>query len=347
MHKVAVIGTGFISTEKHLPAWLTLRRNAEVVALCDVDKDRSEQVARKFNVPSVYDDVQAMLENEGPDFVDICTPPRTHADIAVTALQAGAHVLIEKPMAVSIEECDRIIEAAHESDKEVCIVHSELFYPCFIQARERVARGDIGDFKGMRIFRATPVDYMTSIPDHWANRLPGGVIGETGPHVVYLTLAFINPVQKLWVDGRKLTSEYPWSPFDDYRLELMGEHTTSSAVLTYTNKHWAARVDIWGSDGMFKVDLQSKTLIHYERTSLSPKWIGFSAISEARQIAASTLSTAARVLSGRFRNTHNILIREFFERTVKGLPSPVTAQEGREAVRVMNLIADRLDAVKR
>ena len=345
MHKVAVIGTGFISAEKHLPAWLTLRRQAQVVALCDVDKGRSEQVARRFNVPSVHDDVQTMLEKERPDFVDICTPPRTHADIAVMALQADAHVLIEKPMAVSVEECDRIIEAARESGKEVCVVHSELFYPCVIQARERVARGDIGDFKGMRILRATPVDYMTSLPDHWANRLPGGVIGETGPHVVYLTLAFINPIQELWVDARKLTSAYPWSPFDDYRLELMGKDTSSSAVLTYTNRHWAAQVDIWGSDGMFKVDLQSKTLVRYDRISLSPGTIGFSVVSEARQIVASTLSTAARVLSGRFRNTHNILIREFFDRTVKGLPSPVPAQEGREAVRVMNLIAERLEAV--
>ena len=343
MYKVAVVGTGFISVRRHLPAWLRQRRSARVTALCDVDKTRAEQVAAEFNVPGAYDSVEAMLDAEKPDFVDICTPPRTHADIAVMALEAGAHVLIEKPMAIDVQECDRIIDASSASDREVCIVHSELFYPCYIEARERVAAGDIGEFRGMRTFRSTPRDYMTSIPDHWANRLPGGVIGETGPHVVYSTLAFINPIQDIWVHARKQMPEYPWSPFDDYRLELVGADATNSAALTYANDHWAAQVDIWGSDGMLKVDLQSKTLIRYDRASLSPRVIGYSAMSEAAQTAASTLSTAAGVLAGRFRNTHDILIREFLNRTLLGLASPVTAQEGRETVRVMSLIAERLD----
>ena len=342
MYKIAIVGMGFISVEKHLPAWIGLKRAAKVAALVDVDIRRAEKVARQFNVPGAYVDFLAMLDAENPDFVDICTPPRTHADLAVMALEAGAHVLIEKPMAMNVEECDRIIEAAAAAKRQVCIVHSELFYPPVVAARKLVAEGEIGDFKGMRIFRATPVGYMTSIPDHWANRLPGGVIGETGPHVVYLTLAFINPIQDLWVAGSKLTPEYPWTPFDDYRLELVGANGTSSAVLTYANDHWAAQVDIWGSEGMLKVDLQSKTLVRNERASLSPKTVGVSAMREALQIAGSTLSTAASVLTGRFRNTHSIVISEFFDRTVRGLPAPVSAGDGRETVRVMNLIADRL-----
>lgn len=345
MYKIAIVGTGFISVEKHLPAWTGLKRAAKVVALIDVDIGRAEKVARQFDVPGVYGDFRAMLDVEKPDFVDICTPPRTHVGLAVVALEAGAHVLIEKPMAMNVQECDRIIEAAEAAKRQVCIVHSELFYAPVVAARKLVAEGEIGDFKGMRIFRATPVGYMTSIPDHWANRLPGGVIGETGPHVVYLTLAFINPIQDLWVEGRKLTSEYPWSPFDDYRLELMGANGTSSAVLTYTNDHWAAQVDIWGSEGMLRVDLQSKTLVRLERASLTPRTLGASAMNEALQIAGGTLSTAASVLTGRFRNTHSIVIREFFDRTVRGLPSPVSAQEGRETVRVMNLIAERLEGL--
>ena len=342
MHKVAVIGTGFISTNRHLPAWLRLRRRAMVAAVCDADKDRAESVAREFGIESTYDNVEQLLDEEKPDFVDICTPPSTHADLTVTALEAGAHVLIEKPMAMNVQECDRIIDAAGTAKRQVCVVHSELFYPPVVAARKLVADGKIGDFRGMRIFRATPVGYMTSIPNHWANRLPGGVIGETGPHVVYLTLAFISPIQDLWVSGRKLASEYAWSPFDDYRLEMTGTNGTSSAVLTYANDQWAAQVDIWGSRGMLKIDLQSKTLVHHKRNNLSPKTLGISAMSEAIQIGRSTLSTATNVLTGRFRNTHSILIGEFFNRTVRGLPTPVSAEEGRETVRIMNLIADRL-----
>ena len=343
MEKVAVIGTGFISVDKHLPAWRRLRPSARVVALCDLDRDSAERAARRFDVPSAYDDVRDMLEREKPDFVDICTPPRTHADIAAMALEAGAHVLIEKPMAMSVEECDRIIEAETESGKRVGVVHSELFYPPLVEARKRVQRGDIGEFKGMRILRSVSVDYMTANADHWANRLPGGVIGETGPHLVYHTLAFINPIRHVWVHARKLMPQYPWSPFDDYRIELIGEHATSSIVFSCTNHHWAAPIDIWGSDGLLRVDLQGKTLVRSDRPDLSPKTIGISSIREAAQIAVGTFTTSARFLAGRFRNTHEILIEEFFDRAVRGLAPPVTSQEGRETVRVMNTIVGRLD----
>ena len=96
---------------------------------------------------------------------------------------------------------------------------------------------------------------------------------------------------------------------------------------------------------MLRVDLQSKTLTRLERASLTPRTLGASAMSEALQIAGGTLSTAASVLTGRFRNTHSVVIREFFDRTVRELPSPVSAQEGRETVRVMNLIAERLEGL--
>ena len=343
MKKVAVVGTGFISTERHLPAWLRLRPAARVAALCDLDRDGAERAARRFDVPSAYDDVEEMLEREKPDFVDVCTPPRTHADIAVMALNAGAHVLIEKPMAMSVEECDRIIEAEAESGRRVCVAHSELFYPPLAEARKRVRRGDIGEFKGMRILRSVSVDYMTANADHWANRLPGGVIGEAGPHLVYHTLAFINPIRGVWVHARKLMPQYPWSPFDDYRIELIGEHATSSIVFSCVNHHWAAPIDIWGSKGLLRVDLQGKTLVRSDRPDLSPKTVGVSSVREAMQIASGTLTTAARLLAGRFRNTHEILIGEFFDRAARGLAPPVTAQDGRETVRVMNAIVDRLD----
>ena len=120
-------------------------------------------------------------------------------------------------------------------------------------------------------------------------------------------MAFINPIHEAWVHARKQMNEYPWSPFDDYRLELMGADATSSAVLTYTNEHWAAQMDIWGSEGMLKIDLQSKTLVRYDRVSLSPRVIGYSAMSEAAQTAGSTLLTAADSFShggSAIRTTH-------------------------------------------
>ena len=122
----------------------------------------AEAVSREFGVPAAYDDIQQMLETERPDFVDICTPPSTHAGIAVAALRADAHVLIEKPMATKVEDCERIIEAERESKGQVDVAHTDLFHQCVIEAHKRVKRGDIGDFTGMRIFYCTPVTLMTA-----------------------------------------------------------------------------------------------------------------------------------------------------------------------------------------
>ncbi len=224
------------------------------------------------------------------------------------------------------------------------MAHTDLFHPSVIEARQRITRGDIGDFTGMRVFYSTPVTLWTTDPGHFANRLPGGSVGETGPHVVYLARSFIGPIRDVWVRGRKVLPQYPWSPFEDYRLELMGDHATCSAALTYTSKHSAYLVELWGTDGVLKIDMQSKVLVNYDRVNQSPRGIGFSAVGEAARIASSAFANGVSYLTGRFRNTHDRLIREFFERSANGLPPIATAEDGLETVRVMSVISERLQA---
>ncbi len=342
--KVGIVGSGFIAKHKHLPAWERIGRKARVVAVCDVNRAQAEQLARQFGVPQVHNDLEQMLAKERLDIVDICSPPRTHAALAVSALQSGAHVLIEKPMAVSIEECDAIIRVARQVQRKVCVAHSDLFYPSFLRARQMVADEKIGEFRGMYIFLSTPVDYITSRAEHWAHLLPGGVLGETGPHVVYMTLAFINRILDVHVTARKLLHEFPWSPYEDYRLELVGEKATSSIVLTYATCCWAAQVVLWGSEGLLKVDLETQSVVLHHRRDLRPSTLGLSALSEAAQVMRSGLDTAVSYLSRRLENTHQRLVREFVESITNGKPIPVTAEEGREAVRVMDLIAQNLNS---
>ena len=342
--KVGIVGSGFIAKHKHLPAWQRIGRKARVVAVCDVNGTQAELLARQFGVPQVHSDLGQMLAKEGLDVVDICSPPRTHAALALSALQSGAHVLIEKPMAVSTEECDAIIRAARKVQKKVCVAHSDLFYPSFLRARQMVANGKIGEFRGMHIFLSTPFDYITSRAEHWAHHLPGGVLGETGPHVIYMTLAFIDRILDVHVSTRKLLHEFPWSPYEDYRLELIGEKATSSIVLTYATRSWAAQVDLWGSEGLLRVDLETQSVVFYRRRDLKPPTLGFSALSEAAQVMRSSLDTAVNYLSRRLENTHQRLIRGFVESITNGKPIPVTGEDGREAVRVMDLIVHRLSS---
>src|SRR6266700_3515171 len=150
--KAAIVGAGLIAGKKHIPAFMRHKNKVELAALCDLNQEGARKLAAEFGVPKVYSDLGEMIEKEKPDLVDICTPPKTHVKLAVAAMKRGCHVLIEKPMALTVEECDRIVDASREHGVKVCVGHSDLFYYPFMQARELVANGAIGDFRGMRIF---------------------------------------------------------------------------------------------------------------------------------------------------------------------------------------------------
>ena len=342
MKRVTLVGTGYITEKAHVPAWQKLRSKVEIAAICDLNLGRAQALAARLGVSESYDDLGAMLSEVRPDLVDVCTPPGTHADLVVESLMAGADVVVEKPLALTAEDCRRIIEVEKTSEKSVGVVHSELFYMPVIEARKRVAAGEIGDVTGMRMFRATPVATMIADPDHWAPRLPGGAIGETGPHVVYTAREFIGPIVDVVAHGRKMLSEYPWSPYEDYRIELVGEKATASAVVTYTNEHSAAHIDIWGTEGMLRLELQSRVLVSYRRQGMGPLAIGASALREAAAMAAGVAGTAAKFLAGAHESPHDIFIREFFDAVTDDRPLPVTSADGLVNVEVMEGIAGQL-----
>lgn len=340
--RVAVIGTGLIATVKHFPALKNLNELVEICAVCDVNRDQAQKVAADLPGAKVYTDLAELLATEKPDIVDICTPPKLHAPMALQCLEGGAHLLIEKPMCQTVEECDQVIAVAKKLNRQICIAHSDLFYPSFSRARKMVTRGDIGKLRGMRIHLSTPTEYITSKPDHWAHKLPGGVFGESGPHVVYMTLAYINPIVQVQALGRKIQPEYPFSPFEDYRVELVGQDITCTASLIYSTDQWAAEVDLWGTQGSIRIDLESQTLIHRSRDELKAIPVGLSALGEAAQIVASGVTTAFERVTRRYVQTHQELLKAFAQSLAAGTPSPVSPEEGRESIRVMNMITAQL-----
>jgi predicted dehydrogenase len=339
--KSVIIGSGLIAGLKHIPAFKKHSSKVHLAALCDLNVDGARRLASQHGIPQVYSDVGEMLAKEKPDLVDICTPPKTHAKLAIQAMQAGCNVLIEKPMAQTLEECDAIVAAARENKVKVCCAHSDLFYYPFLEARKLVRENAIGTFRGMRIFLSTPTDYITSKQDHWANKLPGGVIGETGPHIVYMTLAFINPIQDVRVTGTKLM-DYPWSPFEDYRIDMIGAGAVSSVTLSYATKQWMARVEILGDNATLLLDLEAMSLVKYRREQLKPVAIGRSLLSESGQLLKNLAKSGLRYATGSLRSTHDFIIDGFTDSILNGTASPVPAEEGRESARVLNMIVERL-----
>ncbi|MBP1966649.1 Gfo/Idh/MocA family protein [Paenibacillus aceris] len=127
MIRVAVIGIGAISAA-HIEAYQTLGERCQIVALSDIYTDKAEQFKQKHNLDClIFSDYREMLSRDDIDLVSVCTPPYTHADITVYALNAGKHVIVEKPMASSLEECDRMNEAAEATGKILSVVSQNRF----------------------------------------------------------------------------------------------------------------------------------------------------------------------------------------------------------------------------
>lgn len=126
MLKVAIIGAGAISNA-HIDAYLKFPHRCEIVAISDIYEDKALERIKQYNLNAAAVSDYAKLLDLDIDLVSVCTPPYTHTDIAVTFLEAGVHVLVEKPMASSLEECDRMNDAAAKSGKLLSVVAQNRF----------------------------------------------------------------------------------------------------------------------------------------------------------------------------------------------------------------------------
>ena len=140
--KVGIIGCGKIAQVRHIPEYLA-NPNAEICGFYDINLARAEELARKYGAKA-YPTYEALLADPSIDAVSVCAANHVHAEISIAALKAGKHVLCEKPMAISLEECEAMVAAARESGKYLMIGQNQRLAKAHVKARELIAQGAIG-----------------------------------------------------------------------------------------------------------------------------------------------------------------------------------------------------------
>ena len=181
--KVAIVGTGGIYHLAHGPAWRQIPQ-ARVIATCDIIKERADQARAELGTEKSFSSMDELLANDGIDLVDICTPHPTHAELAVKALQAGKHVICEKPMALAIEDAARMIDAAKENHRHLYIGHTRRFDRRWVQVKEQIAAGRIGEPVCMRWSERSWAGFAA---DSWRwDPQNGGVLMDLGVHIADL-----------------------------------------------------------------------------------------------------------------------------------------------------------------
>lgn len=187
--RIAVIGTGSIAQNRHLPEY-DENPNVEIVAVCDIVEERVKEAAKKYNAKP-YTNYEQLLELEEVDAVSVCLPNYLHAPVSIKALDSGCHVLCEKPMATSRSEAEDMIDAAQRNNKKLMIGHNQRFVSSHQKAKAIIESGEIGKIYSFRTAfgHAGPESWSAEGKGSWFFKKDQafiGAMGDLGVHKAYL-----------------------------------------------------------------------------------------------------------------------------------------------------------------
>lgn len=180
-----ISGFGEVAAQGHLAGWLS-RPGVGIVAVQDPLAERRHLALRLLKNVRVYDDLELMLTGESPDFVDIASPPALHRPAIMSALEAGAHVLCEKPLCLDLAEFDALVRAARRAGRVLMCVHNWKHSPSYRRALELCASGRLGALTMLDIDRLRTRPAGASGSWRAASALGGGILIDHGWHVAYL-----------------------------------------------------------------------------------------------------------------------------------------------------------------
>jgi predicted dehydrogenase len=222
--KVLLVGCGSIADVFHLPAWDKVD-GAAVCAICDINEGHATEIAEKYGIRKVYVDYNEALDCEKPDIVDICTPHGMHYGQTMLALNAGSHVIVEKPMSVSAKHIDDIMAMSREQHLKVMCAQHQRFRDVTRYASELILSGKLGEiyYTRARAIKCCGVPGRKNSYTEMSTSY-GGPLMDLGVHIIDIAwLLMGKPIPKK-VDGkvfRKLGPEMAGiaGDYDKYDVE--------------------------------------------------------------------------------------------------------------------------------
>ncbi len=261
---VGIIGLGTIHA-LHMEGFRQAHDLARVVAVCDVDGERSSAHAARLSARP-FRDYQDLLDDPEVDMVDVL-PHNLHAPVVTAALQAGKHVLVEKPMAPSVAECEELVRLAHSRNLTFTVAENTRFVAAYREVERLLHEGAIGTIRSVRTFiYGSEVDRLRD-PTLWKGRRDGtvgGAVMDAGAHTFYLLGWLFGGVTEVRALGSRLVEQ---SEVEDNAIVTgrLGEGGIFSAEFSFTAEiPWGERLEVYGSEGSIVVDqLANPPVVHY------------------------------------------------------------------------------------
>ncbi|CAN5733071.1 Gfo/Idh/MocA family oxidoreductase [soil metagenome] len=249
--KTGLIGCGNIAP-MHADA-LSLLPESEFLAVCDADSSRSNSLATKYSVPEAHGSLTDLL-GSGIDALLVCTPHPAHESIVIQAAEAGVHVLCEKPIAVQLDQADRMIEAADRAGVNFGVIFQRRFWPAAQRIRTAIDDGSIG-FPTLGLSQTylwRPKSYFAM--DEWRGKWEtegGGVLMNQAVHMIDMLQWYMGPVTEVY--GKHVTLVHQdYIDVEDTAVATLVFESGALGLIqatTTVKPDFGFRVSIHGSNG--------------------------------------------------------------------------------------------------
>jgi predicted dehydrogenase len=297
--KAALIGAGQIARQ-HLGCLKTLP-GVEVAAICDLSPATAEAAAERFGVQAWFTDHRAMLEKARPDVVHVTTPPTSHFGLAMDSLDAGAHVIVEKPATPTFEELEKLVRRARETRRHLVEDYNYVFNHATQEILRRIESGEFGVVTHVGVLICLDILGPNGFADpnspHPSLTLAGGAIADFLPHLASLAHLFVGPhrtAQTVWTKRKSSVL-----PFEEFRAVLDAEHGTAALGFSSSSQPDAFWLRVYGERMQATANLfETRLTFDGPRNVPKPLRPFFSSLEEGRTIRRAALSTLLRKFNG-------------------------------------------------
>ncbi len=251
--KWLLVGTGDIANKRVAPA-LAECADSELIAVCDLRAKEASALAEKMNIHEIYTDFKQALNETSADAVYLATPIWLHAEHAVQALEAGKHVLIEKPLALNAEDCNKVIAAENKNGK---VAGCSYYRRCFNRynfTKQMIDDGEFGKIINIRMTMFSFFNPEKNDPKYWRvirEKSGGGPLSDMGTHMFDVLIGLLGMPEKVFAKCANLTTD--WNVEDSAVIIMtMDDGAQVTASFNWNSKTWRHEFEIIGTAG--KID---------------------------------------------------------------------------------------------
>lgn len=327
--KVGIIGCGAIAARAHIPAFE--RAGADINAVADTDIDRAKSLAHKFKIPNAYSDYHELLNND-LDVVSICTPPKTHASIALEVAASRTNILLEKPMTTTLPEAESLVEACAKNEIKLCVLHQYRFIPCVQEAKRRILDGRMGKIVSIQMTAHPqfPMRWSDSqwLFDKWS------LVDDVGAHLLDV-LSFLTGADPVNVSTSAHDSTGNMGFYDSVQTMIeLSESRVAFLDLSWITNSVEMTTSVFGTGGKLTLDIRNNFLSEMHGY-ITP----FDEMSATLRKSSRTISAA--LTRKYFKGTliyHDTIIQSFLDSISNNTDPPVGPQEGKRIVEFLEKI---------